>query len=366
LDRIREILEIVFLSNTVGEYLICLGLILLGFILSKYFARIIENLIYRFFKSSGVGKERLHQLLLRPLSFFIILIFVYIASDHLVWPEVWKLDEAHEFGLKMIVSRTYQTLFAASLIWVCMKLSEFVGLVILKKAETTEDTQDDQIVLFGIELMKISIMIIGFFFILGAVFKVNIATLIAGLGVGGLALALAAKESVENLLASFIIFLDKPFQIGDLVSVDSVVGTIEKVGFRSTRIRTLDKTYVTVPNRTLTETKLDNLSSRSIRRAKFNIGLTYDTTSSQIKDIMSDIQKVLDNHKKTDDSGLVKFTEFGDSALNIMVVFHINSPDYEEFLDVQEDVNFKIMEIVEAHKSDFAFPTKTIHLINEN
>ncbi|MCI5054958.1 MAG: mechanosensitive ion channel family protein [Flavobacteriales bacterium] len=366
MEDLKEILAREYFSNSLGDYLQFVVLVFLGILFSRLLARGLERLIYKFFEKGGVSLEKFHELLKKPLSAVVLLIFIYVACEHITFPESWNLDPSDQFGLKMVLLRTFQTVFGSALIWVVLKLAEFVGLIVLAKAEQTDGNQDDQIVLFAIEIVKIAVVITGFFFLLGAVFKVNIATLIAGLGVGGLALALAAKESVENLLASFIIFLDKPFIVGDLITVDGVTGSIEKVGFRSTRLRTLDKTYVTVPNRTLVTANLDNLSARSIRRAKFNIGLTYSTSAEQIMNIKTDIQKILDDHSKTDDSGIVKFTEFGDSSLNLMIVFHINSPDWEEFLEVKEEVNFKIMEIVEKHKSDFAFPTRTLHLINEN
>src|SRR6185369_10292037 len=125
----------------------------------------------------------------------------------------------------------------------------------------------DQLVPFLREAIKIIIGVFSFFFILGAVFHINIASLIAGLGIGGLAFALAAKETLENLLGSFTIFLDKPFVVGDVVKVGSAEGTIENIGFRSTRIRTLEKTLLTVPNKKMVDAELDNLTERVVRRA---------------------------------------------------------------------------------------------------
>ena len=118
---------------------------------------------------------------------------------------------------------------------------------------------------------------------------VNIIALTTGLGIGGIALAMASKESLENLLGSFTIFLDQPFTVGDTVTVGSITGTVEKVGFRSTRIRTFDKSIVTVPNKKMIDAELDNLGMRPVRRVKFNIGLTYETSIEQMKLIVADI-----------------------------------------------------------------------------
>jgi len=197
---------------------------------------------------------------------------------------------------------------------------------------------------------------------MGNVFEVDITALAAGLGIGGIALAMASKESLENLLGSFTIFFDQPFTVGDTVTVGTVTGTVEKVGFRSTRIRTFDKSLVTVPNKKMIDAELDNLGMRPVRRVKFNIGLTYETTPEQIKAIVTDIQEMINMHAKTNQDGRVRFQEFGSSSLDIMIMYFVDSPKWNDLIDVKEDVNYKIMEIVKKHNSDFAFPSTTVYL----
>jgi len=231
-----------------------------------------------------------------------------------------------------------------------------------KRAEETENKMDDQLVPFTIEIIKfISYIFVGGI-ILGEVFGVNATGLITGLGIGGIALAMASKESLENLLGSFTIFLDKPFTVGDTVTVGTVSGTVEKVGFRSTRIRTFDKSLVTLPNKKMIDAELDNLGMRPVRRVKFNIGLTYETTASQMKEIVSDLQIMVDEHPKTNQDGRIRFQEFGSSSLDILVMYFVDSPKWGDLIDVKEDINYKIMEIVKKHKSDFAFPSTTVYL----
>ena len=152
---------------------------------------------------------------------------------------------------------------------------------------------------------------------------------IPGLGIGGIALAMASKESLENLLGSFTIFFDRPFTVGDMVTVGSVTGVVEKVGFRSTRIRTFDKSIVTVPNKKMIYAELDNLGIRPVIRVKFNLGLTYDTTIEQIKAIVADIQDMINQHEKTDQEGKVRFQEFGSSSLDILVIYYVDSPKFD-------------------------------------
>ena len=197
---------------------------------------------------------------------------------------------------------------------------------------------------------------------MGNVFGVNVTALATGLGIGGIALAMASKESLENLLGSFTIFFDRPFTVGDTVTVGSVTGRVEKVGFRSTRIRTFDKSLVTVPNKKMIDAELDNLGLRSVRRVKFNVGLTYETSTNQIKAIVTDIQAMINLHEKTNQEGRVRFQEFGASSLDIMIMYFVDSPKWEDLINVKEDINYKIMEIVKKHNSDFAFPSTTVYL----
>ena len=225
---------------------------------------------------------------------------------------------------------------------------------------------DDQLIPFAIEIGRILVVRFALFFILGNVFDINITALATGLGIGGIAIAMASKESLENLLGSFTIFFDRPFTVGDVVKVGTVTGLVEKVGFRSTRIKTFDKSVVTVPNKKMIDAELDNLGLRPVRRVKFHIGLTYDTSTEQIKNIVSDIQEMINSHDKTNEEGKVRFQEFGASSLDIMILYYVNSPKWEDLIDVKEDVNYKIMDIVKKHNSDFAFPSTSVYLHQNN
>ena len=250
-------------------------------------------------------------------------------------------------------------------------LSEDLALVykrykLKNKALETESKVDDQLIPFAIDIAKVLTIVLGVVMILGNVFDVNVTALVTGLGIGGVAFALASKESLENLLGSFTIFLDKPFQVGDVITIGTITGKVEKVGFRSTRVRTFDKSVVTVPNKNLVNAELDNLGARPVRRVKINIGLTYSTSVDQIKKIVTDIQKLIDDHKQTNQDGKVRFLNFGDSSLDLMVLYFVNSPKWDDLVDTQQEINFKIIEIVKKHESDFAYPTTSVFLENQN
>jgi MscS family membrane protein len=365
---IKEILALKFLGNTIADYSWLGGALLFAFIFQKYISRYLSNLIFSSFKKyiEEATKEELFNLIYKPLRLTIYLIVIYVGTSHIEFPQEWDIAPIEKFGLRMFIQRSYLFILIISITWIFLKLADFVGLVLLKKAEKTDSKQDDQIVLFLREIIKILIIGFSFFIVLGVVFKLDIGAIVAGLGVGGLALALAAKESLENLLASFTIFADKPFVVGDLVQVGSIIGTVEKVGFRSTRIRTLEKSYLTLPNKKMVDAELDNLSLRTFRRARFNIGVLYTTKEEQLLAIIKDIQDYIDNHPRTNQDGKVRFVEFGDYSLNIMIEYFVDTMDWLVYLDVKQEINLKIMEIVKKHGSDFAYPTTTVYLQPNN
>ena len=362
-----EFLTIEFLGNSLQDYTWFISSILIGLIFKKLIANYLSNLLFRLIKrgNTDLGTKKFDELLTQPIGFFIMLIIIYLGSSHIQYPPEWNLVSENKIGLKMLISKGFSLVFIFSLLRILLRLIDFSGFILMKKAELTESKMDDQLIPFIIEIGKILIYIFGGFIIMGKIFDVNIAALATGLGIGGVALAMASKESLENLLGSFTIFFDQPFTVGDIVIVGSITGKIEKVGFRSTRIRTFDKSLVTVPNKKMIDAELDNLGLRSVRRVKFNIGLTYETSSNQIKAIVKDIQEMIHKHEKTNNEGRVRFQEFGASSLDIMVLYFVDSPRWEDLIDVKEDVNYKIIEIVKKHKSEFAFPSRTIYLQKE-
>ena len=352
------------LGNSMQDYACFIGAILLGLIFKKLITKYLSHLLFKIIKTKNtdVGINKFDELLTKPIGLFIMLSIIYLGSSCIQYPPEWNLVNENEIGIRMLISKGFSLIFIYSILWILLKMIDFAGLILLKRAELTENKMDDQLIPFIIEIGKIFIYIFGIFVIMGNIFNVNIAALATGLGIGGIALAMASKESLENLLGSFTIFFDQPFTVGDVVIVGSITGTIEKVGFRSTRIRTFDKSLVTVPNKKMIDAELDNLGLRSVRRVKFNVGLTYETSSEQIKAIVHDIQEMINLHKKTNQDGRVRFQEFGSSSLDIMVMYFVNSPRWEDLIDVKEDVNYKIIEIVKKHKSDFAFPSTTVYL----
>lgn len=365
---IYDILQRTFLGNTIESYCWFVGIIIVGLIFMRVLSKMLTYFIYKVVQrySTGVGYDKLLPLMKKPLNTFILLITVYLAFDRLDFPPGWHIISVDHFGLRMVLFRSYQIAIAASVTWIFLRLIDFLGLIMMYRASLTVSKSDDQLVPFFRESLKVVVVIFSVFFILGTIFKLNVASLIAGLGIGGLAIALAAKESLENLLGSFTIFLDKPFVIGDLIKCGGIEGNVEKIGFRSTRIRTMEKTYVTVPNKRLVDSELDNLSLRIQRRAKFNIGITYETRPEQIRTIVAEIQQYISDHEHVlPGETRVRMYEFDASAINIMVVYFVDSLEYELYLDIRQEINYKIMEIVERNGSSFAYPTTTVIMRKE-
>ena len=360
----KDLLIQEILGNTVQDYILFIGTILLGLIFKKLISKYLSRLLFKLVRNqkSDIEANRFDTLLTRPIGFCIMLAIIYLGSSYIQYPPEWNLVNENEIGLKMLVKKGYSLIFVFSVVWILLKMIDFIALILREKAELTENKMDDQLIPFIIEIGKILVYIFAIFIILGSIFNINIAALATGLGIGGVALAMASKESLENLLGSFTIFFDRPFTVGDIVTVGTITGSVEKVGFRSTRIRTFDKSLVTVPNKKMIDAELDNLGLRPVRRVKFNIGLTYETSSSQIKEIVNEIQEMINHHDQTNQEGKVRFHEFGSSSLDIMVMYFVNSPKWETLIDVKEDINYKIMDIVKKHKSDFAFPSTTVYL----
>ncbi|MBC8266261.1 MAG: mechanosensitive ion channel family protein [Flavobacteriales bacterium] len=352
------------LGNTIQDYTWFIGAVLLGFIFKKLISKYLSHLLFKIVnkKDTEVGVEKFDELLTKPIGLCIMLSIIYLGVGHIQYPPTWNLAPENEMGLRMLINKGFSLIYVYSVFWIILKLVDYVGLILYKRTEKTENKMDDQLIPFLIEIVKIITYVFAVFIIMGNVFNVNITALATGLGIGGIALAMASKESLENLLGSFTIFFDQPFTVGDTVTVGTVTGTVEKVGFRSTRIRTFDKSLVTVPNKKMIDAELDNLGMRPVRRVKFHIGVTYETSIDQIKAIVADIQEMINQHPKTNQDGKVRFQEFGSSSLDILVMYFVDSPKWGDLIDVKEDVNYKIMDIVKKHNSDFAFPSTTVYL----
>lgn len=358
-----QFFEQIFWGNTVKQYCVFVVIILLGLLFKRLVSRLFSLALFKVFSkfAEEVRGETFVALLVKPIESFITFCTIYLAINNLTHPlnlVLWHRSKT-KIGVTIgdCLDKIFLFLIILSIFWIILRIIDFIAFVLKHKASITNNRADDQLVPFLKELTKTLICFLGFFVLLGFVFEINVLTLITGLGIGGIAIALAAKESLENLIGSFTIFLDKPFTVGDVVKVDGIEGTIEKVGFRSTWLISPDKTTIVIPNRAMIDGVLENVTLRNYRRVNFFIGIVYETAPEDIRKILSAIAAFLEAHPDTKD-GYATFDNFGDSALHIQVVYLVINMEHSKYVKIKEDINFKLMEIVKEFRSGFAYPTQ--------
>ncbi|MCC2545820.1 mechanosensitive ion channel family protein [Hymenobacter sp. BT175] len=358
----NEFLHQRFLGNDVLAYLTCALILLLGYGFKTLLSRLLSHLLFKFIgeKTEGVSEAQFEALLVKPLGVLVFLITIFLAFQVLDYPVRNSELAGDEPWPKLLAFRIYQIGVISATAWVAARLVDFATLVFRRRAETQPSRLTSQLLPFAKDLLKAFIYIAAFLVILGKVFGVNVTALIGGLGIGGLAVAFAAKETLENLIASFTIFLDQPFAVGDLVEVGGVSGTVEKVGFRSTRLRTAEKSFVTVPNRSMIDKPLDNLSLRTARRVSFTLALSHTTTSEQLRRIVAEAQQLIQEHPLTTPEVQIKFSALTPAAKEITVQYFVETTNYDEYLNVKEDVNYRLVETVEHQGGTFASVGTTV------
>jgi len=223
-----------------------------------------------------------------------------------------------------------------------------------------------QLLLLVGRILKVVFVVIAAVSFLGAL-GLPIGSLLAGLGIGGIAIAFGAQKTVENLFGAFALGVDQPLREGDFVKLEGdVMGTVESIGLRSTRLRTLDRTMVTLPNGKLSEMRIETFAARDRIRFATVLNLQYGTTSAQVRTVLEGVEKTLREHPKFfAPDCTVRFLGFGESSMNIECVCYFGTSDFEEYRKIREDVLLSIMEIVEKAGSAFAFPTRTIHVASQ-
>lgn len=191
----------------------------------------------------------------------------------------------------------------------------------------------------------------------------QLSSILAGLGIGGAALALASQDIIKNFFGGFVILTDKSFSVGDWIKVDSFEGTVEELGLRSTKIRTIEKELVVVPNSRFSDREVINFSIRENRRVSFTLGAAYGTPPEKLKKLIDSIKDMLDSHSMIkQDSALVKLSNLGASSLEIAVQYLTNTADYKEYMEIKNDINFRIIDIFNEENIEFAFPSMSIYM----
>jgi MscS family membrane protein len=253
----------------------------------------------------------------------------------------------------------------STLIWALWRLVGLVGQAMRSSPWAARNASAQSALSIGIRLARAAVLAIG---AVAALSRLGypVAGLVAGLGLGGLAFALAAQKTVENLFGSLSLAVDAPFRVGDFVKVDDFVGTVEAIGLRSTRIRTLDRTLVAIPNGRLAEMRLESYSARDRLRLACTIGLVYQTSAAQMRRVLEGLEAVLRGHPLIwPDAVVVRFKELGPSSLDIEVMAWFRTSDWAQFQLIRQEVLLQFMNVVERAGTGFAFPTRTVHVVNQ-
>lgn len=266
------------------------------------------------------------------------------------------LPDGAEQALRVAV----RVLVVASIVWLAYGLVDVLTARLARRAELTHSKLDDQLVPLVRRLLKVIVLLAGGVFILQNL-DVDVGSLLAGLGIGGLAFALAAKDTLANFFGSVMIFIDKPFQIGDWVRIEDMEGVVEEVGFRSTRIRTFYNSLITMPNAKFTESAIDNLGMRQYRRVSVTLNITYDTTPDQMQAFVEGIRAIIRANEHTrKDYYEVHMAGFGAHSLDVMMYFFLAVDSWSVELRERHLIFLEVMRLAQSLDVAFAFPTQTL------
>lgn len=354
------------LGNELLDYVFATLILVLGAGFNRLLTRLLSKILFRLTKryTAGVTELELHNLFIRPLGTLLFLITIYLSFTVLRYPMPLLAMQGVEPWPKVALLRVFHLGVIITSVWVVLRVVDFSLLVLQRRAELTATSDsrrlDNQFLPFAKDLLKVFVLLLGVMVVLGQVFGVNVVGFVGTLGIGGLAVAFAAKESLENLLASFTIFLDQPFGVGDLVTAGDVSGTVEKIGFRSTRLRTAEKSFLTVPNKSMIDKPLDNLSLRTSRRVGFTLIFDQKTTSTQLHAIIAGAVAAMQQHPLVAQDVQIKFNALTPNGKEVTVQYFVETTNYDEYLDTKEDLNYRIVEVVEQVGGAFASSTTTI------
>ena len=347
----REFFEKDFYWNTVGEWLIALGIIMLSVLAGRVLFWVLSNVVK---KITAKTKTNLDDILLdmveEPISFAVAILGIWYGLDSLNLPDV-----GHVW-----INRIYYLLIIFNIAWLINRvLDALIEEYLVPIIEKSESDLDDQLLPILRKGLHAAVWIMAIIIGLNNA-GYDVGALIAGLGIGGLAFALAAQDTVANFFGGVTIFVDKPFTVNDWIIIGGHEGIVEEVGIRSTRIRTFPGRLITIPNKVFAESAIENVSVEPSRRVILMLGLTYDTSHERIQEAL-DILKAIHEEKREhlEEKVLTLFDSFGDFSLNVKFVYYIKKG--EDVFQTNSAINMEILKRFNAAGLDFAFPTQTIH-----
>jgi MscS family membrane protein len=338
------------------QWLGLLSLIVLGYLAQRALSKLTQRIAQELSGAQITLDETQLKSFTRPLS---------IA---LSWALVWSLYLALEIPTPPLLNTALRVISGAVISiaggFASWRVVDVISEYLEAKAKLTESRFDDMLVPLVRRVLKLLVLILGFGFFLSTVTD-SVYKVVAGLSIGSAVLMFAFKDSLENVFGTFTVLMDKPFQLGDWITVDDVDGTVERVGFRSTRVRTFYNSIITVPNRHFISAKVDNWGSRKYRRLKTTLGLTYDTPPEKIEAFCEGVRELIRQHPYTrKDYYHVYFNEFGASSLDVMLYCFLETPDWSMELRERHRLFADILRLAEGLGVSFAFPSTSVYMVS--
>jgi len=343
------------LDTAVWQFAAAFGFVLLGLVLRKIFDYVTHRHIMPILRKTRVRFDNLVvNAAAKPFGWLLLLAGLAMA--------VWVLRLPVEpTNVKRFAFGVLKVLLVADVLWFLFRFVDVVAIYLAHLAGRTDSTLDDQLVPLVRKALKVTVALLMTVWVV-QLLGYNITSLLAGLGVGGLAVALALQDTLANFFGSVFIFMDRPFMVGDMVEIEGTQGTVEQIGFRSTRIRTWPATLVSIPNKTVASTKIDNWSRMPKRRVSQTVGVTYETTADEMEQAVAAIRGILESDEGVDQEYIVvRFSEFGASSLDILVYYFTRAVAWADHLETKERVNLAIMRALRGMGLSIAFPTTTVY-----
>lgn len=358
----NKFLEQVYWNNTVQDYLWVAAVILFVLLLNRFLSRVFANFLCRLFKKAWTSfdQKTFIELVVQPLGAFLVITVCIIALYRLNFPDEINVT-IYRYPLQRIFLTIGIIIQIVAFSWLLLRIIDFIASVLGKRAMHTLDQSDNQLIVFFRDLLKVLVGIIGLLLILQFAFNYHIGSLLTGLSIVGAAVALALRESLENLIASFVIFFDKPFTTGDNVKVQHVTGIVERIGLRSTRIRSDQKTYVSVPNKQMVDSILDNISLRTQQKNELILQVSPETPSHKVEELMKELKQFLANIKELQVYN-VFFVDINVQAYAVMVEFFLPAAYLTEFNKIRQQLNLFALQTIEKLEIKLAGATKEVIL----
>lgn len=353
LDQLPEWSKNEWFGIEIWQYLAVFIWLLIGVILRKIFEFILDNYIRRITKKTKfTWDDDLLDGVERPSGFIFLMAFFLISYTNL------QLSVT----VNLYLSTVLEIAISVGFVWLFYNLADVFAKYLTVVTSKTENKLDDQLVPLIRKTLRFFVVVMGVILVLQNN-GYNVASLIAGLGIGGLAVALAAKDTLANFFGSITIFADRPFRIGDWIKVGNVEGTVEEVGFRTTRVRTFYNSLVSVPNSQVATTDIDNYGMRQYRRLKTVLNLTYSTTPEQMEAFVEGLKAIVKANKNfRQDFYEIHFNSFGAHSLDVLVYVFFNVPDWSTELQQRHNFLLEVLRLAKEVGVEFAFPTQTLHV----